>query len=370
MDFINGFDISTLAEVERCGGQFRDGGAPEDALAILKRHGANFVRLRLWNDPYDHRGESYGAGVCDLATVLALAQRARAAGIPWLLDLHYSDFWADPGKQTVPKAWRHLDEAGLEQAVYHYTRDVLAACRAANVLPGMVQVGNELSKGLLWPTGKVPNWQTIARYVCAGVRAVRQELPDCPVMVHLDNGGNNELYRTWFDNYFANGGDCDILGLSYYPFWHGTIESLAANMNDIALRYGKDLIVAETSMGFTLESYAAYEGLTEEQRKGGAARAALAEQLPWPMTPEGQCAFLKDLLNVIHAVPEGRGKGLFWWEPAWIPVPGSGWAKQGGWEYVGEQGPGGNEWANQALFDFAGNALPALKLFEEGRSDG
>ena len=365
MDFIKGFDISTLAEVERCGGKFYDGGQAEDALTILRRYGGSWVRLRLWNDPYDAQGRDYGAGACDLATVLGLARRAKTAGMDWLLDLHYSDFWADPGKQTVPKAWQGLDEAGLEQAVYRYTKDVLAACRAANLVPGMVQVGNELTHGLLWPTGRDPNWETICRYLMAGVRAVREEAPEAKVMIHLDNGGNHELYRTWFGHYFQLGGQCDIIGLSYYPFWHGTLDGLAANMNDIAVRYGKDLIVAETSMGFTLDSYASYEKLADADRKGGAARAELAEQVPFPMTPEGQADFTRALLRVLQQVPEGRGKGLFWWEPAWLPVPGSGWANQSGWEYVHEKGPGGNEWANQALFDFDGNALPALAVIRD-----
>lgn len=365
MEFIKGFDLSTLAEVERCGGLFFDHGQGGDAMAILRRYGGNYVRLRLWNDPYDTLGRDYGAGICDLPTVLSLAHRAKVLGMHWLLDLHYSDFWADPGKQIVPKAWQGLSEDGLAEAVYSYTRDVLAACRAAGTMPDMVQVGNELTNGLLWPTGKVPNWDNIHRYVSAGVRAVREEAPAARVMVHLDNGGNHQLYRTWFDAYFSRGGDCDIIGLSYYPFWHGTLEDLAANMNDLALRYGKDLVVAEVSMGFTQESYRAYEGLDETARKGAATKPDLAAKVPFPMTPQGQADFMAALLTLLHRVPESRGRGFFWWEPAWIPVPGSGWANQGGWEYVHEQGPGGNEWANQALFDFEGRALPALEVIRD-----
>lgn len=224
-------------------------------------------------------------------------------------------------------------------------------------------------RAVQWPAlalGKTPNWETICRFVSAGVCAVREELPAAKIMIHLDNGGNRELYRTWFDHYFQLGGTCDIIGLSYYPFWHGTLEDLAVNLNEIAPRYGKDLIVAETSMGFTMDSYAAHEQLDEEARKGAATRPALVERVGYAMTPEGQAAYTRDLLRLLRAVPEGRGKGLFWWEPAWIPVPGSGWAKQAGWEYVRETGPGGNEWANQALFDFGGNALPALKAFCDG----
>lgn len=368
MEFVKGFDVSTLLEVERCGGVFRDGGVPGDALAILKGYGGNYVRLRLWNDPFDAQGNSYGAGGCDLATVLTLAGRAKALGMDWLLDLHYSDFWADPGKQVPPKAWQSKDEAGLEKAVYGYTRKVLQGCKAAGLAPAMVQAGNELSNGLLWPSGHVPHWGTIHRYVMAGIRAVREELPQALVMVHLDNGGNHQLYRDWFDHFFDFGGECDVIGLSYYPFWHGTMEMLKANMDDIAPRYGKALMVVETSMGFTMESYARREGLGDGERKGAATRPALTEGIAWPMTPQGQADFTRDLLAVIDAVPGGRGRGLFWWEPCWLPVPGSGWANRAGWEYVHEKGPGGNEWANQALFDYAGEALPALAVLRDFRS--
>lgn len=367
MEFIKGFDVSTLAEVERCGGKFYDHGRPGDALEILKAYGGNWVRLRLWNDPYGEKGEDYGAGVCDLPTVLALARRAKLAGMDWLLDLHYSDFWADPGKQYPPKKWQDYTAQELEQAVYAYTTDVLHACRAADVTPGMVQVGNELTKGLLWPLGKTPNYDNIARFVRAGAKAVRDFDPSIRIIVHLDNGGNSELYRTWFDEFSKRGGDWDVIGLSYYPFWHGTLEMLAENMNSIALRYGKDLMIVETSMGFTMESYAGYERLPEaaEARKGAATRPALVEKIPFPMTPEGQASYTAALLKVLQDVPEHRGRGFFWWEPAWIPVPGSGWAEPSGWEYVHEQGPGGNEWANQALFDYEGNALPALAVIRD-----
>ncbi|MCD7755202.1 MAG: arabinogalactan endo-1,4-beta-galactosidase [Firmicutes bacterium] len=365
MDFITGFDLSTLEEVERCGGKFYDGGAADSALNILRRHGGNYLRLRLWNDPFTPEGADYGAGVCDLSTVLRLARRAKNVGMVWLLDLHYSDFWADPGKQTVPKAWQGLDADGLAQAVYRYTLDVLCACRAAGVVPQMVQVGNELTNGLLWPYGRMPDYDNVARFVRAGVRAVREFDPEIPVMVHLDNGGNNGLYRDWFDHFFARGGECDVIGLSYYPLWHGTMAALEENLRDLAARYGKPLILAETSTCFTLADYGAYEQLPPERRKGAPMRPELVEKLPYPPTPQGQADFLEALLDILRRVPGGLGKGFFWWEAAWLPVPGSGWAKQGGWEYVHERGPGGNEWANQALFDFDGNALPALKMLSE-----
>ena len=364
--FIKGMDLSTLMEVESCGGKFYDSGKQGDAVEILKNYGMNLVRLRLWNDPYSEDGIPYGAGTNDLPRTIQMAQRLRSAGIDWMLDFHYSDFWADPGKQTIPKAWRDLQPEGLEQAIYDFTYRVLGTLTAEGLLPKIVAVGNELSKGLLWPYGRVPNFENIALFLNAGIRAVRDALPSAKIMLHLDNGGNNELYRTWFDSYFAWGGmDFDYIGLSYYPFWHGTVDDLRKNMHDIALRYGKDLIVAEVSTGFTLEDYAAYEKLEPAMRKGMATKRELAEKVPYSMSPEGQSAFMQDIMETIRSVPDGRGKGFVYWEPAWIPVPGCGWANDEALADIGEKGPGGNVWANQALFDYDGNALPALKTIRD-----
>lgn len=364
-DWIKGVDISSLLEVERCGGKFYNQGKHGDALAILKSYGVNYIRLRLWNDPFDENGEDYGGGVCDLATVLTLARRAKEVGMKWLLNLQYSDFWTDPGCQTLPKAWRKLDDQGLEAAVYRYTQDVLQACRVAGVLPDMVQVGNELTGGLLWPTGQNPNWKNICRYLSAGVRAVREEAPQTRTVIHLDHGGKNEMYRDWFDHYFELGGDCDIIGLSFYPCWHGKMADLASNMNDLASRYGKDMVVIEAGTAFTSESYASHEGLEESRRKGPTAGADMAECLEYSMTIAGQIAYIQDLMRVIRTVPEDKGLGFFWWEPCWLPVPGSSWAKKSGWEYAGKQGPEGNEWANQTLFGFDGHALPTLAAIRD-----
>lgn len=363
---IKGMDLSTLMEVEGCGGKFFDSGRQGDALEILKNYGMNMVRLRLWNDPYSEAGAPYGAGTNDLPKTIEMARRLRQAGLDWMLDFHYSDFWADPGKQIIPKAWRGLPPEGLAQAVYDFTCQVLTTLASDGLLPKIVAVGNELSNGLLWPYGRVPHFENITRFLNAGIRAVRETAPSAKIMLHLDNGGNNELYRRWFDSYFAQGGlDFDYIGLSYYPFWHGSLADLRRNMDDIALRYGKDLIVAEVSTGFTLEDYGAYEKLEPAMRKGMATKQDLAEKVPYAMTPEGQCEFIQDVMETICHVPDGRGKGFVYWEPAWIPVPGCGWAQEEALAYIGEKGPGGNEWANQALFDYQGNALPALKTIRD-----
>lgn len=365
MEFIKGFDVSTLPEVERLGGRFYDKSEEKDALQILKSYHGNWLRIRVWNHPYTEQGEPYGAGNCDVENMISLAKRAKKTGMNWLLCLHYSDFWADPGKQYPPKAWENMSAEELEKAVYDYTKEVLEMCRREDVLPAMVQVGNELSNGLLWPVAKWPAFDNIAKIVKAGVRAVREISSEIKVMLHLDNGGNRTLYKEWFDNFKARGGDWDVIGLSYYPFWHGGLKELKENLHYCAERYEKELVIAEVSMGYTMENYASYEKLSEEERKGAATRQELVDKVPFPMTRDGQADFILEVMKLLKEVPQNRGKGFFWWEPAWIPVAGIGWANKPGWEYVREQGPGGNEWANQALFDYNGNMLPALQVIKE-----
>ncbi len=361
MRFLKGMDISTLKEVEESGGKFYDHGVEKDVMDIFKSYDVNAVRLRLWNDPYTEDGKPYGAGTNDLPTTILLAKRALEKGMDVLLDFHYSDFWADPGKQRIPKAWKGMNLEQLEEAVYKFTKETLETMKKEEAFPTLVQVGNEVTAGILWPYGKVPDYDGLTRLINAGIRGVRAVDSELPIMIHLDNGGNNALYRDWFDHFLEKGEDFQIIGLSYYPFWHGTLEDLSNNMNDLAIRYGKELMLAELSMGFTMEDYASYEKLEPNERKGMATSPELVEKIQYPMTKEGQKAFLEDIFNRLKNVPNGKAGGFFYWEAAWIPVPGCGWASDDAIAYMEEKGPGGNEWANQALFDYDGNALPALE---------
>ena len=363
--FVKGMDLSTLLELERCGARYYDKGQERDILAIMKDYDVDTIRLRLWNDPKSESGEWYGAGNNDLSETIAIGKKVTEAGFGVLLNFHYSDFWADPGKQIKPKAWKDFGMEELEKAVYDFTKESLEKILDEGVNVTMIQVGNELSNGLLWPEGRVPNYDNIYRLVSAGLKACREIDSKIPLMIHLDNGGNNALYREWFDNFTQRGGDFDYIGLSYYPFWHGSLDMLEYNMNDIAERYGKDLIVAEVSMGFTMESYQQYEKLSDEERKGYATKPSLVDKIDYPMTIQGQKDFTEDFLNRVGKVTGNHGKGFFWWEPAWIPVPGSGWATPASLKYMNDPGPCGNEWANQALFDYDGNVLPALEVIRD-----
>ena len=371
MNYVKGMDLSTLLELDRLGAKYYDEGKERDILDIMKDYDVDTIRLRIWNDPWGENHESYGAGENDVPTTLEIAKRVSEKGFGVLMNFHYSDFWADPGKQLKPKAWEGMSVAELEQAVYDFTFETMELFKKEGVNITMVQVGNELSNGLLWPEGKIDvdagigEYDNIAAFVSAGIRAVRKSNPDIPVMIHLDNGGNNELYRRWFDNYVARGEDFDLIGLSYYPFWHGTMDQLINNMNDIAERYHKDLIIAEVSMGYTMEDYKSHEKLSDSERKGYATKPSLVEKIEFPMTKEGQADFMRTLLARLETVAEHRARGFFWWEPAWIPVPGSGWATPASLEYMHDPGPCGNEWANQALFDYGGNVLPTLEVIRD-----
>jgi arabinogalactan endo-1,4-beta-galactosidase len=369
---IRGADVSMTAEIEQRGAVFRHGGTAHDLFDLLAAQGVNWIRLRLWVDPRDDRGEPYMGGTNDLATTIALARRAKAAGHAVLLDLHYSDFWTDPKKQSTPKAWRGLTGAALEARVHDWTSDVLAALAAAGASPDMVQVGNEITNGMLWPEGRTPRFidadrrferedpaafDRLVGLLEAGIAAVR-EAGGSRVMIHLDFGGANELYRGWFDQATARALDFDVIGLSYYPYWHGTQKDLGANLNDLADRYGKDLVVVETAYAWTGASPAGHYQVF---------RPELAQAGGYPASPEGQTAFLRDLYTTVDAVPGGHGLGVVYWEPAWLPVDGTTWASRAGMEYgddvVDEHG---SSWANQALFDFDGNALPSLRALGGG----
>ena len=365
--FIKGMDLSSMWELEKCGAKYYDHGVQKNILEIMKSYDVDTIRLRLWNDPYSEDGDSYGAGETNLEHVIWMGKQVTEAGMGVLLNFHYSDFWADPGKQIKPKAWMHMGVEELKQAVYDFTLDSLKKILDAGVRVTMIQVGNELTNGLLWPEGRMPAYDNVAAFVNAGIRACRAVDPSIPLMIHLDNGGNHELYLDWFDHYMERGEDFEYIGLSYYPFWHGSLQDLAANMNDISVRYNKDLIVAEVSMGYTMKDYKEYEKLEDHERKGYATRQELVDKLDYPMTIQGQLDFTRDFLKVLEDVPENHGCGFFWWEPAWIPVPGSGWATPASLEYMNDPGPCGNEWANQALFDYDGNVLPTLELIRDYR---
>lgn len=313
-----GADVSFLAQAEQQGTVFRDQGVPHEGLEILQHHGYGWVRLRLFNDPQTLPN--------NLQYTLAEARKAKAMGFGLLLDLHYSDDWADPSHQITPVAWQKLKHKQLTDAVFAFTRDTLVAFREARVLPDMVQVGNEITSGILWPDGKLPdNWDNFTELLDAGIRGVAAgSAPDKRplIMLHIDQGGNTETTRWFFSHILAAHLPFDVIGQSFYPWWQGSLADLKNNLAFMAHEYHKPIIVVETAYSWRPDNYT--------KKKG-----------PYPETPEGQRDFLRAVGEAVAATPDHLGRGVFWWEPA-------------------VRGP----LARRGLFDDDGNVLPALNVFD------
>ena len=342
---ISGADISALPWIESLGGVFRDHRKADDEIAILRRHGCWLFRVRLFVDPSQDFAKTWGA-TQDLASVRKLGRRIKAAGGEFLLDLHYSDTWADPTHQTKPKAWQSLDVDGLTSRVGEYTTDVLRDLDAAGARPDWVQVGNEITSGMLWPEGKLyggpkadepQKWRNFVRFVDSGVKAVRafeRGGAKIRVILHIHGGGRAGLPQSFFKRFAEAGGgavDYDTIGLSFYPTWKDSLADLKNNLADLVTAQGKDILLAEVAY-----PWAAVEGI--EGR----------ESMQWPMTPAGQADYLRETVHALQDVPDGHGIGFVWWYSDSIPVKG-----QRIWR-------GGNE----ALFDHAGDALSTLDLFK------
>jgi arabinogalactan endo-1,4-beta-galactosidase len=370
-NFKLGMDFSTLRETEQLGGKFYFEGEERELLSLFKEIGINSARLRLWVDPYGPHGEPYGGGTCDLDCVKYLGKRAKDAGMSILLDYHYSDFWCDPSRQLLPKAWAGLSFSELVGKVYEYTRATLSELIAADLEPEIVQIGNEITGGFLWPYGKLQyneerkaneGFDRLAVLLKSCIKAVR-EITNAKIMLHLERSGDNRIFREFFDHMRMYDVDYDIIGVSYYPFWHGNMQQLKANLDDMAERYDKDIYLVETSYGFTGEHYNP-ESDNINLVINNSLKMADGSSAPYPLSPQGQIDFVRDLLNLVINIKNGKGKGFYYWEPAWLPVKGSTWSTESAREYINEQHkPGGNEWANQCLFDYQGHATPALKEF-------
>jgi arabinogalactan endo-1,4-beta-galactosidase len=338
---IRGADISfTLAE-EAVGTTYRLDGRALPVERLLRSAGANWVRLRIWVDP--------PAGYSDLGQALRLARRARAAGLRVLLDLHYSDFWADPGKQNTPAAWLGQDLATLAGTVREYTAHVIGAFARQHTPVDMVQIGNEIVAGMLWPVGQIyggeiqrwPEFTTLVKAGLDGAHAGNPRGHRLRTMLHIDRGGDNGGSQWFFDHVLAQDVRFDVIGQSFYPFWHGPLPALAANLGDLATRYGKPLVVVETSYPWTMAD-------GDDLANSVADPAQLPEGAAYPPTPAGQAAYFTALRRVLHGVPDGLGAGFFVWEPEWLPGV--------GWE------PGaGNPNDNLTMFDRRGRALPSIR---------
>ena len=369
-DFLLGVDISSLISEENSGvTYYNNDGEEQDLLKTLAENGVNAVRLRVWNDPYDADGNSYGGGVCDVDTAIAIGTRATAYGMSVCIDFHYSDFWADPSKQMVPKAWADMELSEKSDALYEFTLDALGRILAAGVNVTIVQLGNETTNGFCGET----SWKSICTLMNSGAKAIRELDSEygtgISIAVHFTNPENTSKYMTFANMLWKYGVDYDIFASSYYPYWHGTTENLTSILTKISEEYDKKVMVAEVSWSYTYENGDDFGNTISEES---------VVDLPYSVSVQGQADCIRDTVAAVAACGEA-GVGCFYWEPAWIPVGtsydtnlpiweanGSGWASSYSAEYDPDDAGiwyGGSSWDNQALFDFTGHPLDSLAVF-------
>lgn len=394
-DTICGADISSYEALKEAGVKYYDDNGKETPLLkVLSDHGINYIRLRIWNDPtHSETGKTYGGGANDVATSLKIAKEASEYGMKVLLCFHYSDFWASPSVQYIPKAWRsdEDDVQAMEQHVYEFTKDTIKQFMDAGVDVGMVQVGNEITKGMLnvVPPAENPNYQglwgdkdksqKLDRYIAAGIKACRETAPNALVALHLESP-NAAKYQYIMDIWERDGLDYDVLGTSYYPFWKQKKETLD-QVQKVAEKKGKLFVVLETSW---LNDLHDADGMTNQLGEG------TVDDSVYSVGVQGQVDVLTDEYATI--LSHDNGLGAFYWEPAWLPVKpgwinwkynkeiceiyGTGWASSAALEavpynkmYYNEQEAwGGTGWDNQGLFDFNGYPLKSLDFYNKSKS--
>ena len=371
-NFIFGVDASCVPSLEAGGVKYYDhNGEEKDVYQILSENGVNYIRVRVWNDPFDKDGNGYGGGNCDIENAIEIGRRATKYGMKLLVNFHYSDFWADPSKQMVPKAWRGMSIDEKSEALYQYTKKCLEKLVGAGIDVGMVQVGNETNGGMCgeW-SSSAGGWKRITQLMSAGSRAVREVCPDALIAIHFANPEKVTNYESYSANLDYYGVDYDVFASSYYPFWHGTLDNLANVLNKVSDKYGKKVMVAETSYAYTPENTDFY---------GNTIGAGDGYEKNYPYTVQGQADHIRDVIDT--AVNKMKnGIGVFYWEGTWISVGmdsyeknlaiwekyGSGWATSYAAEYDPEDAGkwyGGCAVENQALFDANGRALESLKVF-------
>jgi len=359
-EFARGVDISTIIAEEAAGAKYYNtDGVEEDVFKILSDAGVNYVRVRIWNDPYDADGHGYGGGNCDVNNAVNIAVRAAEYNMKMFVDFHYSDFWADPKKQMVPKAWAGMSASEKADAAYEFTLDALEKITEAGGDIGMVQVGNETNNGMSGET----SWNNVVAIMNGGSKAVREVASkynkEIKVCAHFTDPQDPEKIDYFAGMLKGMNLDYDVFALSYYPYWHGTLDNLKTVMSNLTEKYGKEVMVAETA-------YMWDEG--DGDNNGNSVGSD--DVVRYPATYVGQAVEVRD---VCAAVNEVGGIGVFYWEPAWVPVDSSTWEQGSGWatSYAGEYDPndagkyyGGSSWDNQAMFDYTGKALPSINVWK------
>jgi arabinogalactan endo-1,4-beta-galactosidase len=342
-DFIRGMDVSTYEEVILQGGSyFNEYNESEHLFSILKRAGINLIRLRLWHDPINYH--PWNGGYLDLETVTRIATIAKDYGMKWLLDFHYSDTWADPGNQKKPNAWKDLSFTNLVEALRNYTLETMSHFIDLDLTPDYVQIGNEINNGMLWNDGKIyqnnqTNFMPLIQLLKGGVEAVRSTSSTTKIIIHLASSNDHVQFYNFFLAILSAGVDLDIIAGSYYSYWNGSLDDVKHNFDQLSIQFEKDILLVETAQAFTLKPnpnginiYGPTQNLAST----------------YPATIAGQSQLVYDTLTMMTDIAGGRGLGMVYWEPAWIPIEGI---------------ANFTSWANQTFFTYEGQVIPSLFTF-------
>ena len=365
-DFIMGMDASSVIAEEASGVKYYNfDGQEQDVFQTLAESGINYIRVRVWNNPHDSNGNGYGGGNCDINTALEIGKRATKYGMKLLVNFHYSDFWADPGKQMVPLAWKDMNITDKTDALYQYTKESLQLLKKAGVDVGMVQVGNETNGAMCGET----DWESMAQLFNAGSKAVREVFPNALVALHFANPETANRYADYAANLDFLQVDYDVFASSYYPVWHGTLDNLAKVLTHVSEKYGKKVLIAETAYAYTPE---------DTDFNGNTISDESIVTKNYPYTVQGQANCIRDVIKTAANIPNCLG--VFYWEGTWISVGQNSWEENNtkwekygsGWasSYASAYDPkdagqyyGGCAVDNQAMFDAGGKPLESLRIF-------
>lgn len=365
-----GVDISTLIEELNIDAKYFDNGKEVNPVELLRLNGVTLIRLRVWNNPYSVEGKPYLGGTNDISRTIDIINKTKHLGYQYIIDFHYSDFWVDPAKQILPKAWKELGYSALKRESYEFTLSSLKIIKSTGVPIPYIQVGNEITNGFMWPFGALidlgpgkvrANYPKFCSLLATNIRAVREVFPDTKVIIHLESSNNYMIYDEVFTKLTEYKLDFDIIGMSYYPYWHGTFKELFYNINFCHEKFHKNVMIMELGYGFTLEDYILTNNGVNQMKVNSDNLGDI--NIPYPITPDGQAEFIEAFLNECKKYP--FIEGVVYWEPLWIPGDNICWASEEGQNFIHETGKSTrNEWANQCLFDYSGNMLPGFNKFK------
>lgn len=361
-----GVDVSTYLEEKNGGAKYFDHGKEIDPFREMRANGVDLIRLRVWNDPFEN-GRPYLGGTNSVENDLKIIEDLKPYGFSYIIDFHYSDFWVDPGKQTLPKAWKGLSFEEVKEQLYLFTKESLQKFKNAGVDVPYIQIGNEVTNGMVWPFGQLidngkgkprSNYEGFIALLNSGIKGAKEIYPNSQIIVHLERSSDCEVYEELFTQLKEADVPYDVIGMSYYPYWHGNFAQLFKNVANCQQKFQKPIMIMELGYGFTLEDYLLTENGQSELK---VTKENLEAELPYDIDIKGQELFIEDFL---YRCEQHHVLGVIYWEPLWIPGETICWASVEGQAYIHEEGkPTRNEWSNQCLFDYKGNKLPAFNKY-------